>query len=167
MKKETKKLRHWGKALLRPLLHSRERKQRTGSLAAPRGRWVGWLFICGESEDRSRGWVGGVAWVFCPPFAGIECRVDTQSPGFALNTMFLFLALWKWQLSFFVLGVFWSFCILFICTAIFLSFVYLYFVEIFEMRKHLSGSKLFSKGSQVPACLISTPHWFILLDLSF
>ena len=34
----------------------------------------------------------------------------------------------------------------------------LYFADIFEMRKHLSGSKRFSKGSQVPACVISTPH---------
>ena len=88
--KETKKLRQ---ALLRPLRHSRKRKQGTGSLAAPRGRWVGWLFICGESEGRSRVWVRGVSLVFSPPFAGIECRVDTQSPGFALNTMFLLLAL--------------------------------------------------------------------------
>ena len=41
----------------------------------------------------------------CPPFGGVLCRGHAQYPAFSPDTLFLLLALQKWQLGFWFLYV--------------------------------------------------------------
>ena len=83
------------------------------------------------------------------PLGGAVCRVHAQYPALLPTPQ-------KWQLGF------WSFCILFIicpngaCTQLFLV-PYRFFVFCCS-RRRLSRWKHCSKGSQVPACLLSIRH---------
>ena len=53
--------------------------------------------------------VGLEVWLrnFAHPLGSVDCRGHAQYPAFALDTLFLLLALQKWQLGFF--GLFVSF----------------------------------------------------------
>ena len=55
------------------------------------------FLIWGEGRGVSRDPTGGC---FAHPLGGVACRGHAQYPAFAPNTLFLLLALQKWQLSF-------------------------------------------------------------------
>ena len=95
------------------------------------------------------GWLG----YFAHPLGGVERRGHAQDPVFAPHPLIFLLALQKWQLGFWSLGILSAIiCSNRACTQLFLVH---HRFSVFCCCRGLS-SKQCSKGSQVPACFRST-----------